>query len=77
MVDIGPGQVHTLDGQVISHLSQICIDALHDGTATYQFEGTIDYKDIFGETHRSGFCGLYAGTTTHHITPCEDGKYTK
>jgi hypothetical protein len=76
-LDIGPGQIHPLISPTISPLPQECIDDLNSGAATYKLEGTITYKDEFGDSHESGFCGMYAGLSTRDILPCDEGNYTR
>jgi hypothetical protein len=76
-LDLGPGQIHPLLSPIISPLAQDCIDDLNSGAAIYKLEGTISYKDEFGEPHESGFCGMYAGLLTRDIIPCDEGNYTR
>jgi hypothetical protein len=75
-LDLGPGQTHPLTSPVISAIAQECIDDLNSGVATYRLEGTVTYKDEFGDSRESGFCGMYAGLLTHDILPCDEGNYT-
>lgn len=54
-------------------LSASDVDDLQGTTAKIYVRGVFVYVDIFGETHRTGFCQVYPTTHKPNFFNCPDG----
>lgn len=72
---LGPGQIGGVKDISISKVPDNCLDDLHNDNAEHKISGDLFYKDIFGDSHKTGFCYEYRGGAIRNFVGCPVGNY--